>query len=110
MYVKQSRIKNAFLSNPAPGESLESGNLVMETGCIIVYHGMSRYIMSYQFIAYHSIVIDNNNNVNIDNIIITTIMIVVIVISISVIMLLYLRLVLAVANQEHDFRPPLARQ
>ena len=24
---------NGFLSNPAPGENLESGNLVMETGC-----------------------------------------------------------------------------
>ena len=24
---------NGFLSNPAPGESLVSGNLVMETGC-----------------------------------------------------------------------------
>ena len=26
-------VKNGFLSNPAPGENLESGNLVMETGC-----------------------------------------------------------------------------
>ena len=26
-------LKNGFLSNPAPGENLESGNLVMETGC-----------------------------------------------------------------------------
>ena len=25
--------KNRFLSNPAPGENLVSGNLVMETGC-----------------------------------------------------------------------------
>ena len=34
--------KNGFLSNPAPGENLVSGNLVMETGCtkhiqILVY-------------------------------------------------------------------------
>ena len=27
---------NGFLSNPAPGENILSGNLVMETGCIIV--------------------------------------------------------------------------
>ena len=27
---------NGFLSNPAPGENLESGNLVMETGCTAV--------------------------------------------------------------------------
>ena len=27
--------RNGFLSNPAPGENLLSGNLVMETGCII---------------------------------------------------------------------------
>ena len=26
-------VTNGFLSNPAPGENLESGNLVMETGC-----------------------------------------------------------------------------
>ena len=26
-------MKNIFLSNPAPGENLVSGNLVMETGC-----------------------------------------------------------------------------
>ena len=26
-------VKNGFLSNPAPGENLESGNLVMETEC-----------------------------------------------------------------------------
>ena len=26
-------VKNGFQSNPAPGENLESGNLVMETGC-----------------------------------------------------------------------------
>ena len=26
-------VKNGFLSNPDPGESLLSGNLVMETGC-----------------------------------------------------------------------------
>ena len=26
-------VKNGFLSNPAPGENLESENLVMETGC-----------------------------------------------------------------------------
>ena len=37
-------VKNGFLSNPAPGENLESGNLVMETGCIPYYitlnHGL----------------------------------------------------------------------
>ena len=27
-------VTKGFLSNPAPGENLESGNLVMETGCI----------------------------------------------------------------------------
>ena len=26
-------VTNGFLSNPAPGENLVSGNLVMETGC-----------------------------------------------------------------------------
>ena len=26
-------VKNGFLSNPAPGENLARGNLVMETGC-----------------------------------------------------------------------------
>ena len=26
-------VRNRFLSNPDPGESLVSGNLVMETGC-----------------------------------------------------------------------------
>ena len=31
-----------FLSNPAPGESLLSGNLVMQTGCIITtIHGIA---------------------------------------------------------------------
>ena len=29
-------VKNGFLRSPAPGENLESGNLVMETGCIII--------------------------------------------------------------------------
>ena len=29
-------MKNTYLSNPAPGESLLSGNLVMETGCTLV--------------------------------------------------------------------------
>ena len=29
---------NGFLSNPAPGENLLSGNLVMETGCIHTPH------------------------------------------------------------------------
>ena len=28
-------VKNGFLSNPDPGENLVSGNLVMETGCIV---------------------------------------------------------------------------
>ena len=28
--------KKRFLSNPAPGENLLSGNLVMETGCTII--------------------------------------------------------------------------
>ena len=27
-------VTDGFLSNPAPGENLVSGNLVMETGCI----------------------------------------------------------------------------
>ena len=27
-----------YLSNPAPGENLLSGNLVMETGCILIVH------------------------------------------------------------------------
>ena len=35
-------VKNGFLSNPAPGENLESGNLVMETGCIVLRHLTSR--------------------------------------------------------------------
>ena len=26
-------MKKTYLSNPAPGENLQSGNLVMETGC-----------------------------------------------------------------------------
>ena len=31
--LRVDSVKNGFLSNPAPGENLESGNLVMETGC-----------------------------------------------------------------------------
>ena len=30
-------VKHGFLSNPAPGENLLSGNLVMETGCIFIF-------------------------------------------------------------------------
>ena len=30
-------MKKTYLSNPAPGENLESGNLVMETGCIVLH-------------------------------------------------------------------------
>ena len=30
-------VKNGFLSNPAPGENLESGNLAMETGCTCLH-------------------------------------------------------------------------
>ena len=29
-------VTNRFLSNPAPGENIISGNLVMETGCIMI--------------------------------------------------------------------------
>ena len=32
-------MKNGFLSNPAPGENLLSGNLVMETGCSLDVKG-----------------------------------------------------------------------
>ena len=32
-----------LLSNPAPGENLESGNLVMETGCKTVVVNFSKY-------------------------------------------------------------------
>ena len=38
-HLSVDSVKNAFLSNPAPGENLESGNLVMETGCR-VYHSI----------------------------------------------------------------------
>ena len=31
---------NGFLSNPAPGDNLLSGNHVMETGCSMVYHSI----------------------------------------------------------------------
>ena len=32
--------KKTYLSNPAPGENILSGNLVMETGCSILYHNI----------------------------------------------------------------------
>ena len=38
---------NGFLSSPAPGENLVSGNLVMETGCNYSYSYMIMYVLYY---------------------------------------------------------------
>ena len=34
-------LNNGFLSNPAPGDNLLSGNLVMETGCTAAFRVLS---------------------------------------------------------------------
>ena len=47
---------NGFLSSPAPGENLLSGNLVMETGCTCCHALLKRartiYIYIYIYIVY----------------------------------------------------------
>ena len=43
---------NGFLSNPAPGENLLSGNIVMETGCTVPW--LQRIILWY-IVTWHTI-------------------------------------------------------
>ena len=54
---------NGFLSNPAPGENLLSGNLVMETGCTMQYHHIytqvtccTAWALLFIIIHYYSLV------------------------------------------------------
>ena len=62
-------MKKTYLSNPAPGESILSGNLVMETGCTASFHNFksSNFKLSVsnpkiKYVAYVSVLSQISNS------------------------------------------------